>query len=124
MRSWTCTTFIFVVRCRSSGNDPLVRGIEVLDDHVSHAADGRNVAKEFLQASRPPAEAPMPTTENETAPAAGGCLRVRGLGVSFWVETGVDLEFIVHGPSFKELPPKINRQVLLAILFYFCTIGG
>ena len=51
------------------GHDPLLRGIQMLDDDKRHAALLRHLCQKLLEASRPPAEMPMPTMGNP-APAA------------------------------------------------------
>jgi hypothetical protein len=45
-------------------HDTLVVRVQVLDDDKGHAAAVRHVPQEQLQASSPPAEAPMPTMGN------------------------------------------------------------
>ena len=76
----TWTTFIAGGALEQFGHDPLVGRVQVLDDDEGHAAPLRHVPQELLQASSPPAEAPMPTMGKGKVPAVTGAADCGRLG--------------------------------------------
>jgi hypothetical protein len=99
--------------------------IEMLDDHVRHAALLGHVREELLEASRPPAEAPIPTTGKRAAALAGAIAVTSGGAGFFFVaprsaeRAESDVERGVSRPAARAWRPRLDGRPFEFPTFFF-----